>query len=39
MRFVAGVEHCLDAGAYKLTNFRQTPKTVDVRASESAAGG
>ena len=25
MRSVSEVEHCLDAGAYKLTNFRQTP--------------
>ncbi len=22
------VEHCLDAGPYQVTNFRQTPKTI-----------
>jgi hypothetical protein len=24
------VEHCLDAGPYQVTNFRQTPKTINV---------
>ena len=38
-RFVAGVEHCLGAGPHKVTNLRQTPKTVDVRALESGSGG
>ena len=34
---VLEVEHCLDAGAYKLTNFRQTPNaSTPERGSETA---
>jgi hypothetical protein len=32
------VEHCLDAGAYQLTNFRQTPKTTTSTSGVSPWG-
>ncbi len=32
------VEHCLDAGPYQVTNFRQTPKTITFTRAVSLRG-
>ena len=35
---VSEVEHCLDAGAYKLTNFRQTPNADTLKHGSETVG-
>ena len=32
------VEHCLDAGPYQVTKFRQTPKTITFNPGVSVRG-